>query len=69
MLTDVSEARTAYIIKTMVALMMEAGRISETSVNICLSTRQYIPEESKLHTRPHENLKSHLLNTFFLRSL
>jgi hypothetical protein len=68
-LTDVSEARTAYIIKAMVALMMEAGRISETSVNTCLSTRQYIPEESKLHTRHYENLKSHLLNTFFLRSL
>jgi hypothetical protein len=36
----------------MIALMMEAVCISETSVKIYLTTRQYIPEESKLHTRP-----------------
>jgi len=48
MLTDVSEARTASIIWTMIALMMEAVRTSETSVNIYLTTRQYIPEDSKL---------------------
>jgi hypothetical protein len=30
--------------------MMEAVRTSETSVNIYLTTRQYIPEDSKLHT-------------------
>jgi hypothetical protein len=35
MLTDVSEVRTASII----ALMMEAARTSETSVNIYLNTR------------------------------
>jgi hypothetical protein len=29
--------------------MMEAVCISETSVNIYLTTRQYIPEDSKLH--------------------
>jgi hypothetical protein len=29
--------------------MMEAARISETSVDICLTTRQYIPEDSELH--------------------
>jgi hypothetical protein len=28
--------------------MMEAARISETSVNIQLRTRQYIPEDSEL---------------------
>jgi hypothetical protein len=38
--------------------MMETVRISETSVNIKLTTRQYIPEGSKLHTRRRENLKS-----------
>jgi len=32
-----------------VALMMEAARISETSVDIDLTTRQYIPEDSELY--------------------
>jgi len=45
MSTDVSEVRAAYII----ALMMEAARTSETSVDIQLRTRQYIPEDSELH--------------------
>jgi hypothetical protein len=34
-------------------------RTSETSVNIYLTTRQYIPEDSKRHTRCRENMKSH----------
>jgi hypothetical protein len=41
------------------ALMMEATRTSETSVDIQLRTLQYIPEDSELHTRRRENLKSH----------
>jgi hypothetical protein len=41
------------------ALMMEAARTSETPVNIQVRTRQYIPEDSGLHTRRRENLKSH----------
>jgi hypothetical protein len=49
---------TASIIRAMSALMMEAVRTFETSVNIFLTTQQYIPEDSKLHTRRHENLKS-----------
>jgi hypothetical protein len=48
MLTDVSEAHIVSII----ALIMEAVRTSETSVNIYLPTRQYIPEYSKLHAVP-----------------
>jgi len=41
------------------ALMMEAARTSETSVDNYF-TRQYIPEDnSELHTRRRENLKSH----------
>jgi hypothetical protein len=40
--------------------MMEAARTSETSVDIQLKTRHYIPEDSKLHTRCRENLKSHI---------
>jgi hypothetical protein len=39
-------------------LMMEAVRTSETSVNFNVTTRRYIPEDSKLHTRRCENLKS-----------
>jgi hypothetical protein len=38
--------------------MMEAARIYETSVDIYLTTRQYIPEDSE-HTFRRENLKCH----------
>jgi hypothetical protein len=44
MSTDVSEVRAASITRAMIALMMEAARTSETSVDIQLRTRQYIPE-------------------------
>jgi hypothetical protein len=54
--TDVSEVRAAFSI---IALMMEAARTSETSVDNYF-TRQYIPEDkSELHTRRREDLKSH----------
>jgi hypothetical protein len=57
--TDVSEVRAASII----ALMMEAARTFETSVDNYF-TRQYIPEDkSELHTRRRENLKSHMIST------
>jgi hypothetical protein len=64
MSTDVSEVRAA-----MIALMMEAVRTSEASVDIQLRTRQYIPEDSELHSRCRENLKSHNLKviTVFTR--
>jgi hypothetical protein len=43
------------------SLMMEAVRISETSVDNHF-TRQYNPEDSSEHrTRRRENLKSHIL--------
>jgi hypothetical protein len=52
--TDVSDVRAASII----ALMMEAARTSETSVDNYF-TRQYNPEgKSELPTRRRENLKS-----------
>jgi hypothetical protein len=38
---------------------MEVACTSETSVDIQLITMQYIPEDSELHTRRRENLKSH----------
>jgi hypothetical protein len=46
-----------------IALMMEAARTSETSVDIELRTPQYIPEDSELHTRRRENLKSHIFHS------
>jgi hypothetical protein len=52
---DISEVCTASIIR---AWMMEAVRTSETSVTFNVATRRYIPEDSKLHTRRHGNLKS-----------
>jgi hypothetical protein len=56
--TDVSEVHAASIIRDIIALMMEAARTSETSVDNYF-TWQYIPEDkSELHTRCHENLKS-----------
>jgi hypothetical protein len=48
--TDVSEARAASVIRAITALMMEAARISETSIGNYF-TRQYIPEDiSEFHT-------------------
>jgi hypothetical protein len=44
---DVTEVRAASII---IALMMETTRTSETSVDIQLRTRQYIPEDSELQS-------------------
>jgi hypothetical protein len=65
MSTDVSEVRAVSI---MIALMKEAARTSETSVDIQLRTRQYIPEDSELHTRRRENLKSHKYHFYSQRS-
>jgi hypothetical protein len=50
---------------SLIALMMEAVRTSETSFNIYLTTRRYIPEYSKVHTRRRENLKSDILKNYF----
>jgi len=47
--------------------MMEAAHISETSVDIQLRTWQYIPEDSELHTRRRENLKSHTVFRHVIR--
>jgi hypothetical protein len=45
---------------------MEAARISETSVDNYF-TRQYIPEDnSELHTRRRENLKSHICSKIII---
>jgi hypothetical protein len=41
------------------ALMMEAASTSEMSVNFYQTTRRYNPEDSHLHNRRRENLKSY----------
>jgi hypothetical protein len=43
----------------LIALMMGAASISETSVNFYQTTWRYNPEDSHLHTWHHENLKSY----------
>jgi hypothetical protein len=59
MSTDVSEVRAASIISAM-SHRPDDGGTSEMSVDIQLRTQQYIPEDSELHTRRRENLKSHI---------
>jgi hypothetical protein len=39
--------------------MMETVRTSETSAYLNVTTRRYIAEDCKLHTRRRETLKSH----------
>jgi hypothetical protein len=50
---------------SLIALMMEAARTSETSVDIDLTTRQYIPGDSELFNCRRENLKSHVSILFY----
>jgi hypothetical protein len=49
----------------LVALMMEAISISETSVNIYQKTQRSLPEYSHLHTCSRQNLKSHPTKSCF----
>jgi hypothetical protein len=60
-------------LRRLIALMMEAASTSETSVNFCRTIWRNNPEDSHLHTRRHENLKSHkkwviILSTFIIKS-
>jgi hypothetical protein len=57
MFPDVSEVLAAFIIR---AMMMEAAKTSETSVNFYQTTQRQNPEDTILHTRRRENLKCHL---------
>jgi hypothetical protein len=47
------------------ALMMQAARTSETSVNFYQTTRRYNPEDRHLHTRRRENLKSNHMQHWY----
>jgi hypothetical protein len=44
----------------LMALMIEAAKTSETSVNFYQTARHNDPEDSHLHTRRRKNLKSHI---------
>jgi hypothetical protein len=58
--SEVSDVLPASTIRV-IALMMEAVSTSITSVNFYETVRRNIPEDSHLHTRRRENLKSHLV--------
>jgi hypothetical protein len=45
-------------------MMMEAARKPEMSGNFYHTTRRYNPEDSPLHTRRRENLKSYITNLY-----
>jgi hypothetical protein len=45
----------------MMMMMMQAASTSETLVNFYHTTRRHNPEDSHLHTRRRENLKSYFL--------
>jgi hypothetical protein len=47
-----------FALGSLITLMMEAACTSEKSVDIDLRTRQYIPEDSELHTFRCENIAS-----------
>jgi hypothetical protein len=44
---------------SIIAMMMQTAITSETSVNVYQTTGRNNPEDSRLHTRRRENLKSH----------
>jgi hypothetical protein len=66
--TDVSEVRTASIIRDD-GPDNGGSTHSETSLNFNVTTRRYIPEDSKLHSRYCENLKSHIFFLLFIEIL
>jgi hypothetical protein len=54
---------------SLIALMMEAASTSQTSVNSYQTTRRNIQEDSHLHIRRRENLKSHRIFSLFVIQL
>jgi hypothetical protein len=50
--------RVFWDVAMVIVLIMEAVHTSETWVHFNMTTQRYIPEDSKLHTRRRENLKS-----------
>jgi hypothetical protein len=58
----------AMLAASIIALMMEAARTSETSVNFYQNALHYNPEDSHLHARRRGNLKSHATGLFYVLS-
>jgi hypothetical protein len=56
MFVDVSEVRTASIIRALMTLMMKAESTSDMSVNFNVTTRCYIPEDFKLHIENRDRI-------------
>jgi hypothetical protein len=56
----------AMLAASIIALMIDAARTSERSVHFYQATRRYNSEDSLLHTRLRENLKSHATGFFIL---
>jgi hypothetical protein len=54
----ITETITFDTTASITVLMMEAASTSETLLNFYQTTRHNIPEDSHLHTRRRENLKS-----------
>jgi hypothetical protein len=57
-LTSISKVLIAFIIRAMIALIMEAVSTSETSVNFYETTSCNIPEGCQLHANCCKNFKS-----------
>jgi hypothetical protein len=51
----------------MITLVMEAADTSEPSVNFYQTTGRNNPEDSHLHSRRRENLKSHNINLLAIK--
>jgi hypothetical protein len=62
-LTQCSACRSVCFIATIIHILSSCSGnlLYNEAQNLLACTRQYIPEDSELHTRSRENLKSHLL--------
>jgi hypothetical protein len=64
--TEIEGARLEVLTASIFRAVMEAVSMWETSVNFYEKTRRNIPEDSQLHTRRRENLKTHLVLDLFM---
>jgi sorbitol-specific phosphotransferase system component IIA len=63
-LTDVSEVFVVSI--ALIGLKIQTVSTTEMQINFYQTTRRNIPEDSHIHTRGRENLKSHQEGDFFV---
>jgi hypothetical protein len=64
---DVAPCSHVEVDRRYIALMMEAVRTSETSVNFNETTRRYIPEDSKLHFGSYLTACIHMKRKYFIQ--